>query len=197
MSYYPKSQIKTDLYTKGKEFRVISLQKEYTGYYWKTSKGEYFSGRNPKDGTPLELEVIPTIPASKNNVVTYTLGQDNNLYNFFKGIDVSKTFLLPTYVKPSPSKDDYQIGNFIRYFAKKYTQNIYIETSKEIYDNLDNQNEEYDYPSYLIFTLVWVLTGSSLSVEKANRNIVKSTEQRLNINGLDTYLKFNYLEFYK
>lgn len=197
MSYYPKSQIKTDLYTKGKEFRVISLQKEYTGYYWKTSKGEYFSGRNPKDGTPLELEVIPTIPASKNGIVTYTLGQDNNLYNFFKGVDVSKTFLLPTYVKPSPNKDDYQIGNFIRYFAKKYTQNIYIETSKEIYDNLDNQNEEYDYPSYLIFTLVWVLTGSSLSVEKANRNIIKSTEQRLNINGLDTYLKFNYLEFYK
>lgn len=198
MSYYPKSQIKTDLYTKGKEFRIILSQEEYIGYYWKTSKGEYFSGRNPKDGAPLQLEVIPTIPSLKNNTVTYTLGQDNNLYNFFKGVDVSKTFLLPIYIKPSPNDNDYQIGNFTRYFAKKLNQNIYIETSKDIYNNLSNKNASYDYKSYLIFILTWTLVGSSpLLVEQTNRNIIKSTEQRLNINGLNAYLKFNYLEFYK
>jgi len=49
MPYYPKSQIQTDLYTKGKQLRVVSSRAEYIGYYWKTSKGEYFSGRNPSD----------------------------------------------------------------------------------------------------------------------------------------------------
>ena len=47
MPYYPKSQVKTDLYTKGGQFQIKSTKKEYTGYYWKNSKGEIFTKRNP------------------------------------------------------------------------------------------------------------------------------------------------------
>jgi hypothetical protein len=37
--YYPKSQIKTNLITNGKEFVYLSDDKPYSGSYWKTSDG--------------------------------------------------------------------------------------------------------------------------------------------------------------
>ena len=134
MPYYPKSQIQTDLFTKGKQLRIISSRDEYIGYYWKTSKGEYFSGRNPYDGSPIDLEPIPKLPQSTFNTIVYTEG--NELYNYLKEVDVTQALLLPTYTKPSPTQKDYQIGNFIRYFAKKNNENIYIEISQSKFEDL-------------------------------------------------------------
>jgi len=195
MPYYPKSQIQTDQYTKGGELRVTATKEGYIGHYWKTSKGEYFSGKNPYDGVTLELELIPFFPESSLNTVVYSKG--NIVYNILKEVDVTETLLIPSYVKPSPTKQDYEIGNFTRYFARKNNENLYIETSKNIYSNLKKKNGAYDWKSYLIFTLSWKLTGEELKVSKANQNIILITEQNLKINGLGTYLKNNYLEFYK
>lgn len=195
MPYYPKSQIQTDLYTKGKQLRVISSKDEYIGYYWKTSKSEYFSGRNPYDGSPLELEIIPKIPQSTFNTIVYNKG--NDVYNSLKEVDVTQILLLPTYVKPIPTKEDYQIGNFIRYFAKKANENIYIETSKKVFGKLKTKSADYNFNAYLIFSLQWQLTGDKDQVSNTNKNIILLTEQNQNINGLGLYLKNNYLEFYK
>lgn len=38
--YYPKSQIKESLYTKGKEYTLVNTEKEYKGYYYLTSNGD-------------------------------------------------------------------------------------------------------------------------------------------------------------
>lgn len=195
MPYYPKSQIQINLFTKGKQFRVISSKDEYKGYYWKTSKGEYFSGRNPYDGSPIELEIIPKFPKSTFNTKVYNKG--NEVYNNLKGIDITQSLLIPSYVKPSPNQEDYSIGNFIRYFAKKNNENIYIETSKDIFNKLKDKNGNYDYNSYFIFSLVWKLTGNENKVLTTNQNTVLLIEQNNKINGLGIYLKNNYLEFYK
>lgn len=195
MPYYPKSQIQVDLYTKGKQLRTVSSKKEYIGYYWRTSKGEYFSGRNPYDGSPVSLELIPKTLASTFNTVVYNKG--NDVYNTLKKVDITKTLLIPSYVKPSPTLNDYNIGSFTRYFAKKNNENSYIETSKEIFSKLKQKNANYDYNSYLIFSLSWKLTGKQDIVLTTNRNIVLLTEQNQKINGLGIYLKNNYLEFYK
>ena len=195
MPYYPKSQIQVNLYTKGKQLRVISSKKEYIGYYWKTSKGEYFSGRNPYDGSPIDLEVIPITPNSNFNTKVYEKG--NEIYNTLKEVDTSQILLLPSYVKPSPTEDDYAIGNFTRFFTKKNNENLYVETSKKIFDKIKQRNKSYDYNSYLVFSLPWKLTGDKNQVLLANQNIVLITEQTQNINGLGLYLKNNYLEFYK
>ena len=46
-NYYPLSQIKTNLYTKGDEY-FISLTKEYyRGYYHQISNGEKIYWKNP------------------------------------------------------------------------------------------------------------------------------------------------------
>tara|TARA_B110000211_G_C14093299_1_gene560832 strand:+ start:17046 stop:17633 length:588 start_codon:yes stop_codon:yes gene_type:complete len=195
MPYYPKSQIQTDLYTKGEELRVYSTKANYIGYYWKTSKGEYFSGKNPYDGTPLELETYPLLSKSTFNTITYN--KKDSVYNILKKIDVTQTALVPPYIKPFPTQKDYEIGNFIRYFAKKNNENIYIETSKEIYNELNVKNANYDFKSYFIFSLQWKLTGNKSKVISTNQNIVLLTEGNNNIKGLGTYLKNNYLEFYK
>ena len=51
MSYYPKSQITTNLYTNGGEFTVQQNNPltVYIGYYWKNSKNQFFAGRTPKE----------------------------------------------------------------------------------------------------------------------------------------------------
>ncbi len=195
MSYYPKSQIQTDLYTKGGVLRVFATKDDYIGHYWKTSKEEYFSGKNPYDGFPLELELYPAFPEPALNTIVYNKG--NEVYNILKDVDITESLLIPYYIKPSPTKTDYEIGNFTRYFSKKNNENLYIETSKEIFIKLKKKSGDYNWKSYLIFSLSWKLTGEESKVLKTNRNIILTTEQNLKINGLGIYLKNNYLEFYK
>ena len=194
-AYYPKSQIQTDLYTKGEQLRVVSSREEYVGYYWKTSKGEYFSGRNPYDTPTLDLEIIPETITSTSNTVVYS--KNNELYNVLRGINTSEVLLIPSYIKPSPTLEDYKIGNFVRYFAKKNNENLYIEISKKEFKKLKDENAEYDYNSYFVFSIIWKLTGNKPTVSTVNQNTILSTEQNLKINGLGIYLKNNYLEFYK
>jgi hypothetical protein len=40
--YYPKSQIKPNLYTNGGEFILSTTKKEYKGYYYKISTGQIY-----------------------------------------------------------------------------------------------------------------------------------------------------------
>lgn len=195
MPYYPKSQVKTDLYTKGGQFQLKSTKKEYIGYYWKNSKGSIFTKRNPNVGGSEILELIPKIPSPSLNSITYAKG--NDVYNNLKKVDVTKSLLLPPYSKPFPSDQDYELGNFIRYFAKKTNENVYIEISKSTYGKLNKKDITYDYKSYLTFQLPWTLTGEPTQVIKINKNIITLTEQNYGITRLGTYLKFNYLEFYK
>lgn len=195
MTYYPKSQVKTNLYTKGGEFQLKSTKQKYSGYYWKNSKGEIFTKKTPNVGGSELLELIPKISTPSINTVTYVEG--NNVYNSLKKINIADSLLLPSYQKPSPTSKDYDLGNFNRFFAKKTNENLYIEVSKNVYSKLNQKNKAYDYKSYLIFKLLWTLTGNSTQVAETNKNIITLTEQTYGIVGLKNYLKFNYLEFYK
>jgi len=195
MTYYPKSQVKTNLYTKGGEFQLKSTKQKYSGYYWKNSKGEIFTKKTPNVGGSELLELIPKISTPSINTVTYVEG--NNVYNSLKKINIADSLLLPSYQKPSPTSKDYDLGNFNRFFAKKTNENLYIEVSKNVYGKLNQKNKAYDYKSYLIFKLLWTLTGNPTQVAETNKNIIILTEQTYGIVGLKNYLKFNYLEFYK
>ncbi len=194
MLYYPKSQVQDNLYTKGGELQFVSSGKEYIGYYWKTSKNQYFTGRNPSSEGTLELELIPVIPVS--TISTITINKGNEIYNAAKNIDINKVLILPSYQKPFPTKEDYEIGNFVRYFAKKYNQNLYIEINKDTYTKLKNKNKSYDYNSYLIFTLTWQISGDKEKITNTNKKVIATLEKGYRIKGLSSYLNFNYLEFY-
>lgn len=195
MTYYPKSQIKTNLFTEGSQLETISTGEEYTGYYWQTSKDEYFTGRNPSDGVSIPLQIIATPPPTKVSLLTYT--NNNITYNKLKGVNISETLNLPYYQKPTPTEENYQIGNLVRHFCKKINENLYIETTKDIYNKIIKKDKGYAYTLYQPFTLVWKISGNRKGVEQINQRIVQTTEFQQKIVGLKEYLNFNYIEFYK
>ncbi len=51
--YYPKSQITPNLYTIGNELFLDG--ESYTGYYFKTSDGKFYSGKTPNDSFVVQL----------------------------------------------------------------------------------------------------------------------------------------------
>ena len=62
--YYPKNQIETNLYSNGK-LLVKSTSLPYTGFYFSTYDGKYFSGAEPNKGDNITLIVRnPRLPGS-------------------------------------------------------------------------------------------------------------------------------------
>ena len=196
--YYPKSQIKTNLYTNGGEFVTITTNQEYIGSYWKTSSGEYYTGVGPDSRGYVGLLPVVKEQTKKSNTLTISLGGDVDVYNSLKGIDVNESpKQIPTYTYPQPTEKDYKSGSFYRYFAKRVNQNIYIEINKSQYDSLIKRDSSWDFSSYKVFKIEWTLSGSSpQQVSNINQSIVATTERKLKITGLLQYFK-DYSQFYK
>ncbi len=61
--YFPKSQIKPNLYTSGRDNKILYLdmfyQQVYSGYYYEISTGEKYTGKKPGEGQNLLLYEIP------------------------------------------------------------------------------------------------------------------------------------------
>jgi len=83
MPYYPKSQVKTNLYANFGEYLINSTGEPYQGFYWKNSKNEFYTGRTPNDVPAQQLtptfdpvnEFISPVPANPiSEVVTTDLG---------------------------------------------------------------------------------------------------------------------------
>jgi len=100
MPYYPKSQIKTNLYAESGKFVKASDNTPYVGYYWQTSQGEYWSGKTPQDIPTIKL--IPFF--DPENSVNFP---QTNLINF----DVSTVVSQDLYYNPpsTGNSSNYQI----------------------------------------------------------------------------------------
>jgi hypothetical protein len=55
MPYYPKSQLKLNLYTNGGEYILSTTKELYIGYYYQTSANTSYTGKTPEDGTNILL----------------------------------------------------------------------------------------------------------------------------------------------
>ena len=53
--YFPKSQIKSNLYTNGGEYVLSTTKQDYKGYYYEVSTGQKFTGKTPQDGPNISL----------------------------------------------------------------------------------------------------------------------------------------------
>jgi len=202
--YYPKSQIKTNLYTNGEEFVFLSNNQPYTGYYYKISTGKYFSGKTPDDKPNFELiipQLLPFVPETPSttpinySVLANPLNPINSEYNRLN--PTPEILITPSYNSPTPTSQDYQIGEFRRYFCKKANEILYLEIDKNTYDKLVVKDPQYTWQLYVPFNLPWQLTGTQEGVEKTNRNIVLLTSQRLKLPEFGRYLKDDYLKYYK
>ena len=219
--YYPKSQIKTNLYTNGDEYVIESTQIPYTGYYYLTSTGKAFTGKTPDDKPNQEL--IPVEPVVKDegeflplirNLTTTIFSSHNpgaiesvtsldynSALNYaqLKNINIFDPPIkfIPFYSPVLPTQQDYQVGEFRRYFCKKTNQIQYIEINQEQFDQLVAKDPQIEFSLYLPFFIDWQLTGDEQQVARVNKNSVDLISFQQKLPNLNQYLRFDYTKYYQ
>lgn len=194
--YLPKSKYTGGLYSNG-EYTIVGSQTPYIGYYFKTTDGNFYTGKYPTDGPNNELSplsIVSTLTSSPPlgevgyyDSIDFRFNVSNSPYSKLKNITPSTLQpQTPTQSYPKPLEQDYQVGEFIRYFSKKINEDLYYETSGLFENDL-----------YISIQVPWLLTGDKDKVYETNMNMVLLREQQLQISGLGAYLNFNYLKFYK
>lgn len=206
--YYPLSQITPNLYTNGGEYINTVTQENYIGYYFKTSKGEFFTGRNNNDKPNIPL--APFVGDGLRNIDTpndisfsiYNVDSLNVLeYLVLNNKTVSEIQSVipgpPLYNPQQPTQQDYQIGEFRRYFCKKTNEYLYIEINQEQYAKLVAKDPQISWDYYQPFFIDWQLTGDKQQVAKVNRNATELVAFRNKFFGLNEYLKFDFTKYYQ
>jgi hypothetical protein len=204
--YYPKSQITPNLYTNGNEFVLTTTQEVYIGFYYKISNGKFYTGKNQDDRPNIELLPLitsqtistPISPNFQSNYVTITnIFEPNNETYLITKSEIPQSKFLPTYSPITPTPQDYQIGEFQRYFCKKTNEILYIEINKEQFDKLVAKDPQIEFSLYQPFTITWVLTGDKEQVARTNKNIVDLAMIKQKLPRLADYLRFNYTKYYQ
>jgi hypothetical protein len=208
--YYPKSQIKTNLYTRGKEFVFSDTNQEYRGYYYTTSTGQAYSGKTPSDPTsqPLQFSnqnILETATRQRDAEPEFfgNLTEDASFYLLplsyisSTSLDVGNSPLPPKQSYPIVTENDYKLGEFQRYFLKKGNETKFLEISLEDYRKYASRDKDVMFELYIPFQINWVLTGEKEQVYKINQNIVTKIERDQNLPGFTQYFRGRFTQFYK
>jgi hypothetical protein len=222
--YYPKSQVKTGLYTNGNEYALVTTQEEYIGYYFETSSGKKYTGKNPNN-TAVELvpfilfpikQIAPDSPNTQNNnflpetiltpinysVPTLTPEEAIKYANsgvnagIYNAIVDTKPRAIPQFGLTYPTDQEKQKGVFTRYFCKKNNELRYMEITKSTYDRLVNKNNNIAWDLYTAALLQWRITGDSNQTYLSNQASAFQVEGQSNFPGFSQYFKNNFLQYY-
>lgn len=213
MAYYPQSQIKTNLYTNGDEFFLISTQTPYTGYYYKLSTNKNYTGKNPNEAEGIELIPNTTVAGSpptplSNETQDYIIttkdmsdaNEDLLYYNnaltlIYPQLESFQKRTLPNSIpKPPPTAKEAQIGEYRRYFTKKTNEWVYMEISKETYNRYISRDPNVASDLYDVLFLPWSIDskntiGDEKSPTEINKNIVALTEKDNKWYGFTSYFR--------
>jgi len=201
--YYPKSQVKPNLYTNGGELVNATTLEDYVGYYYETSNGEKFVGKAPKGNSqilliPPPLETPEDIKYSNKFIRTIAWQGDADPETYFdeellNSLTVGKYLAvnadgIPSVRKiPSPIKgyytsEDAQKGFYLRYFSKKLNENYYFEISKEDYNLLKSKDPKIAFDLYGYCSLMWSIDNFA-----ANQGNASLIEKRKKWVGFEKY----------
>jgi len=197
--YYPLSQITSNLYTNGNELAYLSNNQPYIGYYWKNSKGQFFTGKTPQD-TPISELILFSFNETTNTsqlIDSYYNQDEITPVRYVDLTNPSPAASLPSYFQTLPTQQDYTNGEMRRYFCKKTNEIIYLEVSKDTYDKLVGQDSQILWQLYQPFNLPWQLSGNKEQVFTTNKNIVELTSVRQKLPMLAEYLKMDFTKYYK
>ena len=173
MAYIPKNKIQTDVYTRGGEYVFLSTKEPYIGYYHKLYNGEIYTGKTP-NSTNIEQLIIK----SENSVNDHSSPS-------------------PIYSSLLPTPQDYQNGEFVRYFVCRINQPFFIEIDKTTFNRYKQKDPTISWKLYKPFSLFWVLTGDINQVAQTNKNVTEFTEQKEKVEGLSVYVKEDWTQYYK
>lgn len=203
--YFPKSQITTDLYTNGKEFIYINSNTEYIGFYFKTSDGKYYTGKNPND-PPVQELIIPinskVEDAEEGAAGSYT--DEAILYLvpdvYAKAQNMGNNDIPPkppTQYNNLPTKENYELGEYQRYFASKQNEIKYIEISLEEYKQFQNEEKTVDYSMYYTFPFPWLISGKRNEVYNINKKTIQRIQTQFSLQGFTSYFKDRYDQYFQ
>lgn len=211
--YFPKSQITTNLYTNGNEFIYVNSNDngsnaggtEYIGYYFKTSNGKYYTGKNPND-PPIKEIIIPnynkTEDAEEGAEGSYT--EDATLYllpdEYARSLNLNYNSTPPSpplQYTNLPTKENYELGEYRRYFATKQNEIKYIEISLNEFEKFINEEPNVDYFLYNVFSLPWLISGKRNDVFNINKLTVERIQKQYSLQGFTSYFRDRYDQFFQ
>lgn len=202
--YYPKSQIKTNLFTNGKEYILSTTKKEYKGYYYEVSNGNKYTGKSPQEGNNILLlppdtiffDIDPSILTSEANSLTSPV---NNLIipqDIVPNQSLPPIRSLPKFNPTTPTTQNQQNGQFTRYFCKRNNDTQYLEIDKETSDKLQSHNQQIAWDLYTPVSLIWQITGNKNQVYASNKASAIAIEQNLKWYGFSQYFQDKFLKYY-
>jgi hypothetical protein len=185
--YYPSFRVKTNLTTRGNEYTLNGAA--YSGLYYATYDGKFYSGPNPAVGPNERLDPIK----STNNLPKLSKGlipETRSQFTIKSNVKIqSGDPTQPTSYHPKPTEPDYNRGYFYRFFVKKINEQGYVkEISEQEYVGIEQGTVEYDVSYYQIQSILWKLTGPLNTVRLSQYDIragIVDTNKRL-IEGADT-----------
>ena len=200
MSYYPLSQIKTNLHTNGGEYILSTTKEIYKGNYYELSSGKKYTGNSPNDKpniliTPIIIYLDADLEYEegegelflKNPPIISTTPYNQN---------IPPIRFLPQYNPTSPTQKDYDLGVFQRYFCKKNNELKYIEIDKPTFQQLKSQNPQIAWDLYSAISLNWYLKGDKSKIYNTNKNLSTLIETQEKWYGFSQYFKDKYLKYY-
>jgi hypothetical protein len=196
LRYYPISKIKTSLIASSGEFFLNGVP--YSGKYYETFDGKFFSGENPVIGKNEPLikseQFYKNLPEGDSRlqnskiIEASSIGKTGN----FQKSSQKKQSDEPVSYFPYPLDQDYTRGYIYRYFIKKINQAGYVtEISPVEYVEFQNGTVNYDVSMYLTAQIQWKLTGP-LNTKRLSQYDVRAgivdTNKRLTENLDKTFL---------
>jgi hypothetical protein len=195
--YYPKSQIKTNLYTNGGDLVLSTTGELYSGYYYEISTGQKYTGKNPQDIPNILLTSID-LNAPLEYKQTFEQGviitQDDLSNGAYTANPPIRT--IPQFNPTTPTTENQQQGQFNRYFCKKTNENRYMEIDFNTYNKLRAKDSKIAWDLYTPIQIIWLIKGNQEQVYNSNKGSVQSIEQNLSWYGFSQYFKNNFSKYY-
>jgi len=200
--YYPKSQIKPNLFTNGGEYTLSTTQENYKGPYYEISTGGKYSGNSPGDGPNILLNENITITSTLNNfpptfiLPTPLIVSNSTIDDQYTPTTLPNDRSIPQYNPTTPTTQDQQQGQFSRYFCKKTNENRYMEIDFNTYNKLISQDPKIAWDLYNPTQIIWLIKGNQEQVYNSNKGFVQSIEQNLLWYGFSQYFKNDFSKYY-
>jgi len=203
--YYPKTQIIENQYANAGEFVVDSSQEPYSGPYFKTSEGRFYSGKNYQDTPNYMLELLSPGTSTQNQSQIEAETKPDSYYIINDGYYAAKNYKVsrlsprgPKSIIPQPTPQDYQLGEFQRYFLRKPNGNTIIEINQKEFNLFAGHDESVQWQSYQPLQQAWTLTGDTpKDVGNVNFNISTLIEFRFKAYGFVPYFRGKFDQYYK
>jgi hypothetical protein len=200
--YFPKSQIKPNLYTNGGEYILSTTKENYAGYYYEISNGQRYTGKTPQDGLNILLLTSQTLNDTPNNS-DLSPNLDNTIIipnsvedNYFITLDFLKYPKInnfknrntPTSNPTFPTQSEQDLGVYTRYFCKKNNELKYMEIDKTTFQKLNSKSNDIAWDLYTPISTLWYTAENEISY-KANKGLISLIEKNQKWYGFTQWFK--------